>query len=526
MAARRLLEQALPGALGGEERSVPSSGQEVEVKLLPRKTPGESLENKVLLAPRSAPLERRKVEPPVSLLQRGLRDLVAQPPVPPTVRLKERRVPSETSSPVGVRLQARRDAPTLHARRVIEEPSASDEVEEEQDLEESEERDADPVDFDDEEERKRAKNHAFATAEYDRSQAGGEIWHMALPALPSHVLRAVDRLYQAQLQKAQGERERLERGKGAKNFTRWNKQELYLNEDSRERAKDASHRHLQRHPELWTLRSTELFEVVALQHLLEIDLEDLSLPPEERRSEDTFTGKDLAVCEQLLLDAPRELFVIDGVEFDFARECAGAHRRVGGDGLEVLKRDFGDRLVAQLRITLGGSTVKLMRAVTCALSQSGLAHLEQACAPTLQVAVSGGEQEVRFELSSHEVGGPWDLRLFLRKASFKQCIVYSPPQDEESSPKACSPSSFFLKSCRVRYSVVGEEVQVDVLSINQEHQLLNLDGSPLLKHTSTCTDCLPFERLSGLLNTTRRCCACCAASVRRLFRRPRAVAAD
>eukprot|EP00913_Durusdinium_trenchii_P003512 g3249.t1 len=359
---------ALPGALGGEERSVPSSGQEVEVKLLPRKTPGESLENKVLLAPRSAPLERRKVEPPVSLLQRGLRDLVAQPPVPPT----ERRVPSETSSPVGVRLQARRDAPTLHARR---------------------ERDADPVDFDDEEERKRAKNHAFAAESPSsldrdaRAPAPHSTWgparlelfgrahemarevelaelawpRKALPALPSHVLRAVDRLYQAQLQKAQGERERLERGKGAKNFTRWNKQELYLNEDSRERAKDASHRHLQRHPELWTLRSTELFEVVALQHLLEIDLEDLSLPPEERRSEDTFTGKDLAVCEQLLLDAPRELF---------------------------------DRLVAQLRITLGGSTVKLMRAVTCALSQSGLAHLEQACAPTLQVAVSGGEQEM------------------------------------------------------------------------------------------------------------------------------------
>ncbi|CAK9106250.1 unnamed protein product [Durusdinium trenchii] len=494
MAARRLLEQALPGALGGEERSVPSSGQEVEVKLLPRKTPGESLENKVLLAPRSAPLERRKVEPPVSLLQRGLRDLVAQPPVPPTVRLKDRALQTRTDQLIEGETRAIRDLLTsrgaltgaarcAHSSRPARHRGAqcfgrgrggarrgscglrrrgglakvggapcSLGV-------------SQPV--------------SEATAEYDRSQA--------LPALPSHVLRAVDRLYQAQLQKAQGERERLERGKGAKNFTRWNKQELYLNEDSRERAKDASHRHLQRHPELWTLRSTELFEVVALQHLLEIDLEDLSLPPEERRSEDTFTGKDLAVCEQLLLDAPRELFVIDGVEFDFARECAGAHRRVGGDGLEVLKRDFGDRLVAQLRITLGGSTVKLMRAVTCALSQSGLAHLEQACAPTLQVAVSGGEQEVRFELSSHEVGGPWDLRLFLRKASFKQCIVYSPPQDEESSPKACSPSSFFLKSCRVRYSVVGEEVQVDVLSINQEHQLLNLDGSPLLKHTSTCT---------------------------------------
>ena len=35
--------------------------------------------------------------------------------------------------------------------------------------------------------------------------------------------------------------------------------------------------------------------------------------------------------------------------------------------------------------------------VTSTLSQSGLAHLEQACAG-LQVAVSGGEQQVKFEL--------------------------------------------------------------------------------------------------------------------------------
>eukprot|EP00435_Cladocopium_sp_Y103_P062044 s855_g23.t1 len=192
--------------------------------------------------------------------------------------------------------------------------------------------------------------------------------------------------------------------------------------------------HLQRHPELWRLSSNELLlgrswlEIVALQHLLWIDLEDLSLPAEERRSEDAFTGEDAAVCEQLLLDAPRELFVIDGVEFHFAREAPpemhGAH--LDGNDLEILKRHFGERVVAAIRAAGGGATpsVLLMRAVTSALSQSGLAHLEQACA-ALQLAVSGGEQQVRFELRPAASGGPWELELFVRKANFRQCIIYS-----------------------------------------------------------------------------------------------------
>eukprot|EP00435_Cladocopium_sp_Y103_P017318 s2625_g4.t1 len=64
-------------------------------------------------------------------------------------------------------------------------------------------------------------------------------------ALPFHARRVVEKLFEAQTKKYQGERERLQRGKGAKTFARWNKQEtcgteLYLNEESRERAKAAS----------------------------------------------------------------------------------------------------------------------------------------------------------------------------------------------------------------------------------------------------------------------------------------------
>eukprot|EP00438_Fugacium_kawagutii_P034051 Skav232726 [mRNA] locus=scaffold1843:62615:79073:- [translate_table: standard] len=308
----------------------------------------------------------------------------------------------------------------------------------------------------------------------------------------------------AQTRKYQAERDRVQRGKGAKTFARWNKQELYLNEESRERAKTASRQHLQRHPELCALSSNEL-------HLLWIDLDDLSLPPDERRSEDAFTGtspleaavvleslshlmlswdnlqdyclgkwassstaiepsadpeivrllikipigyllgEDGAVAEQLLLDAPRELFVIDGTEFHFAREASpemyGAD--LDGNDLEVLKRQFGERVVAAIHAALApaGKSLRL-----------------------LMRAVSGGEQDVRFELRSCSPDGPWDLELFVRKANFRQCIIYNNSEaTEDSSPRACSPSSFFLKSCRamagwraadprsgIRYSVMAD----------------------------------------------------------------------
>ena len=68
---------------------------------------------------------------------------------------------------------------------------------------------------------------------------------------------------------------------------------------------------------------------------------------------------------------------------------------------------------------------------------------------------------------------------------------------EESSPRACSESSFFLKSCRLRYSaprsvdserlraaqVVGGDVQVDVLGITREQRLLDPKGRELLRST-------------------------------------------
>lgn len=318
------------------------------------------------------------------------------------------------------------------------------------------------------------------------------IYGRTLQELPPQAERGINRFYEAQCTKYLRERERLQRvGCLKKPSARWNKQELYLNSERLATAKDASRQHLLRHPQLVSghqrLQQEELLELLAMQHFLWIDLADLDEDPAARCSEDRFTGPENSVCEQLLLDAPRELFVIDGVEYDFASTVRG-QSDVNGNDLELMKSDFCDRVVSAISRCLGAQRKQLMRAVTSALSQSGLAHLEAASA-ALQVAVSGGEQDVRFELRSLSADGPWEVELYVRKANFHQCIVYESPsgsmpeaaESAESSPRTCSPSSFFTKSCRIRFSETGADtVMLDVLSLHHEHHLIDASGQPLL----------------------------------------------
>eukprot|EP00439_Symbiodinium_sp_Y106_P080145 s1297_g18.t3 len=278
-------------------------------------------------------------------------------------------------------------------------------------------------------------------------------------------------------------------------------EELYLNSERLGTAKDASRQHLLRHPQLFSghqrLQQEELLELLAMQHFLWIDLADLDADPAARCSEDRFTGPENSVCEQLLLDAPRELFVIDGVEYDFASTVRG-QSDVNGNDLELMKSDFCDQVVSAISRCLGAQRKQLMRAVTSALSQSGLAHLEAASA-ALQVAVSGGEQDVRFELRSLSADGPWEVELYVRKANFHQCIVYESPSGSmpeaaeaaESSPRTCSPSSFFTKSCRIRYSDT-------CLQLHDEHQ--SDDNSRARMSPADAMAVLSFEvyRLAGV----------------------------
>ncbi|CAE7257857.1 nipblb [Symbiodinium necroappetens] len=141
------------------------------------------------------------------------------------------------------------------------------------------------------------------------------IYGRTLQELPPQAERGINRFYEAQCTKYLRERERLQRvGCLKKPSARWNKQELYLNSERLATAKDASRQHLLRHPQLVSghqrLQQEELLELLAMQHFLWIDLADLDEDPAARCSEDRFTGPENSVCEQLLLDAPRELFVI------------------------------------------------------------------------------------------------------------------------------------------------------------------------------------------------------------------------
>lgn len=244
---------------------------------------------------------------------------------------------------------------------------------------------------------------------------------------------ALDQFYQAQTFKHRQERERLEKiGFDKRPYTKWNRQELYLNPESRSRAKAVSREHLLRHPEWWLqgsgekLQEQDLRDFIALHHFLWVDLDDLYLEPEARRSEDVFAGLSGNMCEQFLLDVTRSVFSVDDQVFEFAKEIHNRSVELGSHETEKLKTYFSDRVSVAVEKCLGKNVPQLARAVTIAMSQSGLANLERAClAP--QVAVSGGEQQLRFALRSVAPEGPWDLDLSVRKAGFEQCIVYRPP---------------------------------------------------------------------------------------------------
>ncbi|CAE8617977.1 unnamed protein product, partial [Polarella glacialis] len=372
-----------------------------------------------------------------------------------------------------------------------------------------------------------------------------------LKVLGEEAERVLDEFYKAQLLKHQSERKHLEQsnqfrpGPSAK----WNRQELYLDPASLSLARSASRQHLLRHPE-WLLQGAqklcaeELRDIAALQHFAWVDLEDLSLAPEERRSEDVFVGASGNVCEQLLLDATRAALWVDEEEFDFSKELRElrAGLQFGPEEDRRRQSEFCDRVVAAVESSLGEDPPAILtRVVSTAMSQSGLANVERAC-DRPQVAVSGGDQDLRYRMQRLAPDGPWDIELFVRKVGFDHCIICRPPaqsigrkhhvdDNEDLVPVPCSPSSCITKSCRLRYRMVGpsREVQVDTLSLNREHRLLDRNGRPLLGFEPPRSgSILVMPRLLRMLGISAahmcgRCLGGCAgicAGVRQRLRRP------
>lgn len=309
--------------------------------------------------------------------------------------------------------------------------------------------------------------------------------------------RVLSEFYEEMRLRSAKERERLNasssRGAG-QGSSKWNRQELYLDGGRRERAAMASRRHLASHlgwlQGLLRLGREDLRSIVGMQHFLQVDIEDLSLPEGERRSEDTFAGTCGHISEQMLLDAPRSTFAVDGEEFDFSREQVRTGASMQRSAQEVLRlqRAFTERLADTVRSCLGGSPPPLLlRAVTTAMSQSGLANVERAC-ETPHVAVCGGEQLVKYDLraTGGSGRGPWDLRLAVNKAGFEQCIVCSPPTspgeqpEMDPTPRTCGPASSIAKSCTVRFRVSDAGVvEGDVLELRSEINVVDERGRPL-----------------------------------------------
>ncbi|CAK0902267.1 unnamed protein product, partial [Prorocentrum cordatum] len=335
-------------------------------------------------------------------------------------------------------------------------------------------------------------------------------------------------------------------------ISKWNQQEVYLDPSRCLQARASSKRHLERH-RAWLAGprrcgDVALHDLVAVQHYLDMDLEDLQLPEAERRNRDSFAKGGL-VSEQMLLDAPRATLVVDGEQYNFAEYCErawyegatssssrplAADRAAGppegaaaaaeaADALhaaasaadqaasapraaaasapqapfeeraprlaehdEGIRGAFLEEVTAAVMRSLarhGEPPPLLVRAVTSAMSQSGLASVERACFSS-QVVVSGGAQRVTYALQARE-DGAWDVTLSVRKHGFDQCIIWSEMSDlglddaSQGSPLIvpCTESSFVEKECGVRYHCEGEHVQVDVYKLQKEMSLADPSGS-------------------------------------------------
>lgn len=367
--------------------------------------------------------------------------------------------------------------------------------------------------------------------------------------LPIVVERVLRDFYEVQLARHQRERERALRMGLSAPSAKWNRQALYIDQGLRQRALSVSRRHLVSHPEWWQgegpskLAEGALREVLAAQHFFQVDCDDLLLPPEHRRSEDAYGsegGPYADVCEQLVLDAPRSSFEVEGQRFDFATEMARAGALEQSENLEGCGADEGDqcqqafteRLILAVRRCLSGNGEPpplLLRAVSTLLSQSGMASLERAC-DTSQVVVSGGEQHVRYALraipacenpvalAGGSCGPLWEVRLLMRKEGFHHCIAYGSQEQhlqEDPAPLACGLGSVVEKSCRLHVSLspLGERVEVDVVELRKDVRLLGMDGRLLRLpgHAATGRQPRAFAAAGLLFTACKRCAgsSCC-----------------
>eukprot|EP00929_Paragymnodinium_shiwhaense_P049288 TRINITY_DN24870_c0_g1_i3.p1 TRINITY_DN24870_c0_g1~~TRINITY_DN24870_c0_g1_i3.p1 ORF type:complete len:832 (+),score=187.78 TRINITY_DN24870_c0_g1_i3:32-2497(+) len=306
-----------------------------------------------------------------------------------------------------------------------------------------------------------------------------------------------ERMKEEQLQ----DRRRREAASVEQSAARRNRQNLYIDAAKRQKAEAASRAFAAKQEE-WYLEGSEkrltaesLASRLALQHFMAVDLEDLSLPAESRLSNDAFDCQHEDVNEQFIKDATRSDYCICGQEFSYAGERLEGNSGVGvaeesSAQMQQRSSEFTARLVSALRSGLGQRPAPLMlRSVSSLMSQSGMAHLERACSSPA-VAVSGGAQKVRYELSSSGENS-WEIRLTLSKSGFSQAVVYE-KEKGDVSPKtvaACSSESRIAKSCTVRLGFGGATSSVvDVDVLDMEDTLCLIGDDEQIRHREPLVD--------------------------------------
>jgi len=276
---------------------------------------------------------------------------------------------------------------------------------------------------------------------------------------------------------------------------RLNRSRLYLDDEQRQAAMAASRKHLEAHAE-WlglgegsrALQLEDLRPRVALQHFTAVDVEDLELPEEARRSCDRFTED--GVAEQFLLDSCRSVFILAGEELNFVTdmEACCANREEDPVAVERLQRDFEQRLVAALIRALGGKPAKAMvQSISRAMSQSGMANMERACKGP-QIVVSGGEQTLRYELVGIGLN-TWEVRASMWKGCFEDFVVVEDRGIDCEDPSGrvtvlqCSPESQISRRTSIRFELNGGSVHADVCSFTDETRMLDRCDKPMVVNT-------------------------------------------
>jgi hypothetical protein len=255
----------------------------------------------------------------------------------------------------------------------------------------------------------------------------------------------VSALFDAMQKTAQAETRRVDRMKLPDSAEKANRRQTYLDRRSREEWQQRSLAFLERRQELARrLTMDALYSVLMMQHLLDLDVENLRLPAKLRRSEDTYDQD--GVNHQFLLDAARSRYVVAGEVFDYSK------------ARDVEKQPtFTARLVAAIRSTAPSS---LVPHVTTAMSQSGCAALERAS--LRGCAVAGGSQKVEYTLApSGEHGSGAVVTLEVRKQGFRE---YQTASGSDESFE-CDSGSSIIRKAKVFFSSNGI---VDVIDFNED----------------------------------------------------------